>query len=103
MAPRRVRRADDARWEEVDGRVVLVVPKFGAAGTRLLRLFRLSPTARLRLDAMGSAAWVACDGRTVGDVLGDLRTRFPGEHDLERRLGLFVSQLVDRGLLVLED
>lgn len=85
-----------------DGRVALRKPKFGPAGTRVLRWFRVAPDLTVHLDALGSAAWSLLEGRTLGQVRKELEAQFPGERDIGARLGKFVGTMVSRGLVTLE-
>jgi len=101
VSQRRVYRVDVA-WHEAGGRVVIVRRKFGRAGSALLRLFRVSPDLVLRLDALGSAAWRAMDGRRVEEVLEALRREDPEADDLPARLGRYLSTLASNGLIRLE-
>jgi hypothetical protein len=58
-------------WREEEGKVVLLVPRFGGGrfGRFLARLFRRTAPIRVRLDAMGSRAWLAFEpGRSLGDI-----------------------------------
>lgn len=88
-----------AQWTMDQGAAVLEVPKFGAAGTRLLRVFRLPPTVRLRLDALSTQAWLDMEGRTGAEILARLEGAFPDEAGLPERLGRFLGLLVQRGLI----
>jgi hypothetical protein len=84
-------------WEEDAGRVVLLVPRFGAGrlGRLLARLVRRGPL-RVRLDSLGSDVWKQLDGRpTVGELAGSLAKRHPDEDpgDLQARTSGFLIQL----------
>lgn len=94
----------DVDWTGTpDGRVSVRKRKFGAVGTRLLRMAGLKPDLTVNLDALGSRAWRLMDGRrTVADVLDGLREAFPHEEDLAPRLGRFLSTMVSNGLVRLE-
>lgn len=92
-----------ADWEEVDGLVVLLRPAPASAGVggRLDRfLHRLSPK-RIRLDELGTFAWLRMGGeRTVGEVAQLMREQF-GEkvEPTEERLGHLVVMLRREGFL----
>lgn len=102
VAARRAVRSEGVKWSDAAGRVSLRRPKFGPFGTRVLRVLRIPPDLTVHLDALGSAAWLAMDGRTVKEVLAHLQATFPGESDLGPRLGKFVGAMVSRGLVRLE-
>lgn len=82
-----------------DGRVVVTRRKFGPIGTRFARLLRLSPDVRITLDLLGTAAWNRMDGRTTSAILAELETEFPDEGRLDERLGHYLAQLAQAGLL----
>jgi len=92
-----------AAWEERGDRVVLIRPRPRAAWYLLPYewLRYLLAVHRIQLDAVGSAAWLACDGaRTTGDIASLLRDAF-GEtvEPVEQRLGQLVRRLRHEGLL----
>jgi hypothetical protein len=92
-----------AEWEEVDGLVVVLRPDPEEGGLRGIVagiLHRLS-TQRIRLDEIGSFAWVHFDGlRTVAEVGELMRERF-GERvePVEERLGHLVWMMRNEGFL----
>ncbi len=101
LIPRRI-----GQFEKNDeGLVTLLMPRFR---NRLLRrLFepRLGPERRwfkIKLDDIGSAVWLLCDGkrtvREIGDALGE-RFRERLEQQRYERLGTFFQQL-ERGRFV---
>ena len=98
LAPSRV-----AEWEEVDGLVVVLRPEPAERGVRGFVpriLHRLSPH-RIRLDEVGSFAWVRFDGeRTVAEVADLLSVEF-GEvvAPAEERLGHLVWLMRKEGFL----
>lgn len=92
----------DVDWVDEDGRILLRRPKFGAFGSKVLKLFRVNPILTVRLDAIGSAAWHLMDGRTVAEVLQDLEDRFPDEGRLAERFGLYLQRLVASKLVKLD-
>jgi len=90
-------------WHEgADGRVGVTRRKFGRFGTAMLRLARVKPDVTLKLDAMGSAAWRLMDGRTVAEMLPSLEAAFSEEGRLDERFGLYLSRLVQAGVVRLE-
>jgi len=98
LAPFRV-----ADWEEVDGRVVVLRPPPTFRGFRgaLDRFFHRMSANRIRLDEVGSLAWLALDGdRTVAEVADLLREAFGEKVDpAEERLGHFIWMMRGEGLL----
>ena len=98
----RVQRA--VPWEEEEeGRVVLLVARFGKGrlGRLLSKVLRKGPI-RVRLDEMGSRAWRLFEsGRTVQDVAEALAEE--GETQLEARLDSFLRQLHRSGCIILEE
>ncbi len=104
LGPLRPRRLIGHR-EEADGRVCLLVPRFRVRWMAwYLRLLR-RPNVELRLDAVGSATWLLCDGaRSVAEVGAALRARFGEQVEpVGPRLALFLRQLEGGRLLCLED
>lgn len=85
-----------------DGLVHITRPKWGPTGTRVLRLFRISPDLTLHLDEMGSFAWRLVDGRNVAAILDALQERYPEEQGMGLRLGKHLGALVENKFLVLE-
>lgn len=92
-----------ADWIEDGGRITLLRPRYPASGLKgLLKRISWSMSAsRIRLDAIGSAAWLRMDGSaTVGRIAGELREEFGEEAEpSEERVGTFVRQLRKEGLL----
>jgi hypothetical protein len=84
------------RWAKEEECVSLVVPRFRFSLLRKWLLPRLKkPYYRIKLDAVGTLVWEACDGRnTVREIGEKLRSRF-GEKvaPVYDRLELFLSQL----------
>jgi hypothetical protein len=85
-------------FETVDEeRVFLHAPRFRARWVRRLIEPRMKkPYIRVKLDEIGSAVWLACDGKTdVGRIATDLRARF-GEaiEPCNDRLAMFIGGLV---------
>ena len=83
-----------------DGLVTVLVPKFtGTLSTRLLMPLLAKPNIRMHLDAVGSAVWMACDGRTtVAQLAGVVRDRFGSTAEEAReRVERFVRSLAREG------
>lgn len=99
-----VRMAD---WEERGGRVILIRPHPRVPWYLLpLEWLRyLLAVRRIRLDAVGSAVWRACDGRhTVADISPGIRDTFGADAEpVEQRVGLLIRRLRREGLLAYRD
>ncbi|MCR4440146.1 MAG: PqqD family protein [bacterium] len=92
-------------WQEEDGRVLLLRPRFSSGLLQKYLLPKLRPPHfRIHLDAHGSAAWKLCDGsRTLAEVGAALREQFGQQIEpVQERLALFVSQLCRHRLLKLQ-
>ncbi len=92
-----------AEWEERAERVVVIRPTSSRKGLVGLidRFLYLLSARRIRLDPIGTFAWVNLDGeRTVGEVSELLRAKF-GEtvHPAEERLGHLVRVFRREGLI----
>jgi len=92
-----------AEWEKRAERVVVIRPRPRRRGLRSLissLLYLLSAT-RIRLDAVGSFAWLRLDGEhTVGQVAEMLREKFGEDvHPAEERLGHLVRVFRREGLV----
>ncbi len=89
-------------WEERDGRISLLAPRFGRGrlGRALDGWFRLRPV-RIRLDALGTFVWERIDGiRTVRDIAGELQAAFGARAEAAgERLPRFLRTL-ERGRLI---
>ena len=98
LAPLRV-----ARWEEADGRVVVLRPEPTSRGIRGLldRFFHRMSAQRIRLDEVGSFAWLHLDGdRTVGEVAALLSEEFGDQvAPAEERLARLIWMLRREGLV----
>jgi hypothetical protein len=79
-----------------DGRVSIRVPRFdGRLLRRLLMPLLRRPDFGIRLDDLGSAAWMLCDGaRTGEDIATLLVDRFPAQTDVRLRFAVFLKALV---------
>ncbi len=91
-----------AEWSEKEGRVVVVRPR-PARGLRAFGewLSWCLSSRHLRLDEIGTFAWLGFDGqRRVGEVASSMRREFGDRIEpAEERLGHFVRQLRREGLL----
>jgi len=87
-----------------EGTVVLIRPKIlSKRWTWLLRMMK-KPNYRVKLDARGTAVWLACDGsRTVKAVAELVSEAFPGEPDTTTRTALFIQELFRGRFLTLMD
>lgn len=92
-----------AKWEEVEGKVILLRPKPTTRGPRGLldRFFHRMSASRIRLDEFGSFAWLRLDGsRTVGQVVELMREEFgEGVDPAEERLSHLIWLLRREELL----
>ena len=98
LAPRRL-----ARWEDKEGRAVVLRPEPTTRGLRggVDRMLHKMSASRIRLDEVGTFAWRHLDGeRTVAEVAELLRGEF-GERvePAEERLGHLVWVMRREGLL----
>ncbi len=85
------------RWEETeDGRVVILIPKFGShlLGRWLMSKLR-QPYMRLRLDEVGSFVWQRCNGmHSVREIGAEMEKTFgPKVDPVYGRLQVFLRQL----------
>jgi len=96
-----------ADWEEHGDRVVLIRPRPRVSWYLLpLEWLRyLLAVRRIRLDAMGSAVWRACDGHhTVAEIAPAIRGAFRADAEpVEQRVGVLVRRLRHEGLLAYRD
>jgi len=92
-----------AKWEEVEGKVILLRPRPTTRGPRGLldRFFHRMSANRIRLDEFGSFAWIRLDGsRTVGQVVELMREEFGDRVDpAEERLSHLIWLLRREELL----
>jgi hypothetical protein len=88
--------------EHPDGLVTVLVPKFtGRFASRFVIPLLKQPCIRMHLDAVGSAVWLACDGRTN---VAELTTLVGARFDMDpaasgKRVALFLRQLAREGSL----
>jgi hypothetical protein len=94
-------------WEDAGDHVVVVRPPPRAAWYFLpVEWLRWAlAVRRIRLDAVGSAAWRACDGtRRTGDIVPLIRSAFGADAEpIEDRLGQLIRRLRREGLLAYRD
>jgi len=92
MTPRRIREWD----EEEDGRVRVLVPRYGthALGRWLATRMAKAPI-KVRLDSTGSLVWKACDGNRNVAQIAELVTRDlgAGSDDLHARMAAYFREL----------
>jgi hypothetical protein len=96
-------RAEGVTWETgADGRVTVRRRRFGAVRARVVGLLGEPADFTVRLDPLGSAAWLLIDGRrTVAEVRAELHKAHPDEADLGARLGKFLGTMVSREMVKL--
>ncbi|MGD8726043.1 MAG: PqqD family protein [Gemmatimonadales bacterium] len=89
IAPRRL-----AEWEEHEDHIVVIrpIPEGGGLKRWVNRLLYEMSSKRLKLDEVGSVAWLHMDGvKTVGEIADVLRDRFgDAVEPAEERLGQLV-------------
>ncbi len=94
-------------WEEREGKVVLKKPKVRSKFWRKLLLplfFGNRPFYYIHLDEIGSFVIRLCDGKhSLIDIEKALQLRFGPMEDLERRLGLFMAQLLKADLIEIKE
>jgi hypothetical protein len=87
---------------EANGRVTVLVPRFGdgRVGEFVQGLLRRPPVS-LRLDEVGTAVWMLCDGRrSVYEIGGRLKEKFGDRIDpVYERLGDFLRQMRRAGII----
>lgn len=98
LAPLRV-----AEWEEVEGRVIVLRPESVVGGVRgiLDRFLHRMSAQRIRLDEVGSFAWLHLNGdRTVSEVGELMRSEFGDRVEpVENRLGHLVQVMRNEGFI----
>ena len=84
------------------GNLILIRPKIlSPRWAWLLRMMK-KPAFRVKLDARGTAVWLACDGtRTVAEVIAAITERSPEEPDTTLRTALFIRELARGGFVCL--
>lgn len=83
-----------------DGRITLRRARFGAVRARLVGLIGEPADFTVRLDPLGSAAWLLIDGRrTVAELRAELQRTHPHEADIGPRLGKFLGTMVSHEMV----
>lgn len=87
--------------EKPDGRVAVLVPRFTSGfARRFVAPFLARPEFRMHLDALGSAVWKACDGRTtVAELARAMEAGGGAAPDVRQRVYLFLRKLQREGSL----
>ena len=93
--------ADGVTWETgADGRVTVRRRRFGALRAKLVGLVGEPADFTVKLDPLGSAAWLLLDGkRTVAELRAELQRSHPAEPDLGPRLGKFLGTMVSHEMV----
>ena len=89
-------------WEEVEGRVVLRVPRPNTLQVKIVNVFFPVPDERkVVLDPIGSDVWRMCDGETPISEVGKLLQRQYklGAREAELSLQQFFKDLGRRGYI----
>ena len=89
-------------WDEVEGRVVLRVPRPDSWQVKLVNVFFPVPEERkVVLDPIGSDVWRACDGETpIAEVMKILQRQYKlGAKEAELSLQQFFKDLGKRGYI----
>ncbi len=96
MLQYRPKRAD-FQWDtNEEGLVQIKVPKFKSnIGISFCKLVRKENAFTANMDKLGSLVWKHCDGKnTLKDILKILSKEFPKEKNIDRRLFLFIQQMI---------
>lgn len=93
--------AVDSETDDETGQTILLKPRYGQGRLGRLLTRRLAkPWVRIHLDELGTWVWQRLDGeRSLAMLAVEMRTAFPDETKPERRLLMFVRQLVGTGLM----
>lgn len=86
--------------------VTVLMPKFQNKITRKLLETKLkSPLIKIKLDELGSAVWLAIDGKkNVGVIAGELVASLGDKiQPVEERLPKFLTQLYEQRLITFEE
>lgn len=94
--------------EEIDSNriVTVLLPKFTSKlAKKFIVPLLTTPVIKLKLDALGSASWMAIDGkRKVEEIAVELKKRFSDdEKQIEQRLARFLSSLYDHKLITFKE
>ena len=88
-----------------DGVVSLLVPRFRARWMQWLQNRLPRPHMRVKLDELGSAAWLLIDGRrTVTEIGEELHGKFGAKIEpVNQRIGFFIGLLRRNKFIELEE
>lgn len=89
-------------WEEVDGKVVLTIPRPKNWKIKLINVFFPVPESRkVILDAIGSHVWRGCDGQNrIESLSRELQKEYKlGAREAELSLQQFFKDLGRRGYI----
>lgn len=91
-------------WDEIDGRVVIALPRRLTRAERFVsRIFPIAEVRLVSLEGPAARFWLLCDGqRTVREIARAMFDAAPAE-GLEGRSALFAQDLVARGFLALSE
>lgn len=101
VSRRVVQQGAGVTWGQgADGRVTVRRRRYGAVRAKLVGLLGEPADFTVRLDPLGSAAWLLIDGRrTVGELRVELQRSHPLEPDIAARLGKFVGTMVSHDMV----
>jgi len=82
-------------FEDEEGIVTILIPKFRNAFMKSLIPKHKSPDIRIKLDELGSAVWRVIDGKTkVESIISDLSEKLGGKiAPAEERISKFFTQI----------
>ena len=89
-------------WEEVEGKVVLTIPRATGWKVKMINIFFPVPDEKkVVLDAIGSHVWTRCDGQNTIDYLSrELQNEYKlGAREAELSLQQFFKDLGKRGYI----
>jgi hypothetical protein len=87
---------------EANGLVTVLVPRFGDSSVgRFVQGFLGRPPVSLRLDEVGTAVWLLCDGRrSVYEIGGCLQEKFGDRIEpVYERLAFFLRRMRKAGII----
>jgi len=85
--------------------VTILMPKFiNRWAKKCFDPFLKIPHVKLKLDALGSASWLAIDGKKkVGEIAHELTQKFNTETDIVNRLTKFFSFLYEQRIITFRE
>lgn len=102
----KMRPLKNSEYEEINGRIVLLVPrKQNPILLRLIPSLKRRSHLKLHLDEIGTHAWKHIDGQnSVLDIAHHLKVKF-GEaiEPVYPRLGMFINQMARQGVVLLRE